>query len=206
MTDSEATLLAAIIAAVVAGGGLVWSIISFVLVRRAQRATDAREQWAQRFEQAHALALSADAREARTGRMLIEALTKEQWVTDEDRATAVSVLSALSHPDSATENVRASILGDIANREVAAVLAEAPVGPKGRFEIVAERGGGYRWRLRAANDEVLAVSEPAPTKAAALRALEQARRYLGGETIAVSERLIPGDQLPSTDRTQNDDR
>jgi uncharacterized protein YegP (UPF0339 family) len=188
MTDSEATLLAAIIAAVVAGGGLVWSIISFVLVRRAQRATDAREQWAQRFEQAHALALSTDAREARTGLMLIEALTKEQWVTDEDRATAVSVLSALSHTDTATAGVRAGILGDIANRDVAAVLAEASVGPKGRFEVFADAGGGYRWRLKAANGEVLAVGEPAQTKAAALRSLEQARRHLGGgETVTVAE-------------------
>ncbi|KJQ52510.1 YegP family protein [Microbacterium sp. SA39] len=188
MTHSEATLLAAIIAAVVAGGGLIWSIISFVLVRRAQRATDAREQWAQRFEQAHALALSADAREARTGLMLIEALTKEQWVTDEDRATAVSVLSALSHTDAATAGVRAGILGDIANRDIAAVLAEAPVGPKGRFEVFADVVGGYCWRLRAANGEVLAVGEPAQTKAAALRSLEQARRHLGGgETVTVSD-------------------
>lgn len=188
MTDSEATLLAAVIAAVVAGGGLVWSIVSFVLVRRAQRATDAREQWAQRFEQAHALALSADEREARTGLMLIEALTKERWVTDEDRATAVSVLSALSHSDTATAAVRASILGDIANREVAAQLAEAPTGPKGRFEISHDATGEYRWRLTAANGEVLAVGESASTKAAALRSLDQARRHLGGgETVVVPE-------------------
>lgn len=186
VTDSEATLLAAIIAAVVAGGGLIWSIISFVLVRRAQRATDAREQWSQRFEQAHALALSADAREARTGLMLIEALTKERWVTDEDRATAVSVLSSLAHADSATAIVRASILGDIGNRDVAAQLAEAPIGPKGRFEISSDLSGEYRWRLRAPSGEVLAVSDAVPSKTAALRSLEQARRELGGgETVIV---------------------
>lgn len=188
MTDSEATLLAAVIAAVVAGGGLVWSIISFLLMRRAQRATDAREQWSQRFEQAHALALSADAREARTGLMLIEALTKERWVTDEDRATAVSVLSSLSPADGdAATRLRTSILGDIGNRDVAAELAQASTGPKGRFELHAE-AGGYRWRLRSANGEVLAMSDTAASKAAALRSLEQARRDLGGgETVIVEE-------------------
>jgi uncharacterized protein YegP (UPF0339 family) len=189
VTDSEATLLAAVIAAVVAGGGLVWSVISFFLVRRAQRETDAREQWSQRFEQAHALALSADAREARTGLKLIEALTKERWVTDEDRATAVSVLSSLSPAaDSATGRLRASILGDIANREVATELAQVSAGPKGRFELSPDRAGEYRWRLRAANGDVLASSEGFPTKAAALRSLEQARRDLGGgETVIVEE-------------------
>lgn len=188
MTDSEATLIAAVIAAVVAGGGLVWSVIAFLLTRRNQQATDARAQWSQRFEQAYALALSTDAREARTGLMLIEALTKEQWVTDEDRATAVSILSSLSPGADAdtAERLRTSILGDIGNREVAAELAQTSDGPRGRFEISQDAAGAYRWRLRAASGEIVATGEGASSRVEALRSLEQARRALGGGT-AVDE-------------------
>lgn len=189
MTDSDATLLAAIIAAIVAGGGLVWSIIGFAITRRSQRATDARAQWSQRFEQAHTLALSADEREARTGLMLIEALTKEHWVTDEDRATAVSVLASLAPTHGAeSDRVRAGILADMGNRQIAAELAEVSPGPKGRFEISRDDDGAHRWRLRSPDGEVLAVSEAASTRTAALRSLEQARRALGGGgAVAIPE-------------------
>ncbi len=189
MTDSEATLIAAVIAAVVAGGGLVWSVIAFLITRRSQQATDARAQWSQRFEQAYALALSVDAREARTGVMLIEALTKEQWVTDEDRATAVSVLSSLSPgaDADAAERVRTSILGDIANREVAAELAQASGGPRGRFEITQDAEGAYVWRLRSAGGEIVATGQAALSRTEALRSLEDARRALGGDDIRLSD-------------------
>lgn len=189
MTDSEATLIAAVIAAVVAGAGLAWSIVAFFLTRRSQRATDARAQWTQRFEQAHALALSTDAREARTGLMLIAALTKEEWVTDEDRATAVSVLSSLSAAEGTpAEHLRTSILADIRDRDVAAELAQAPTGQKGRFELFRDGTGGHRWRLRSGSGEVLATSDASSTREAALRSLQQARRTLGGgEAIPVEQ-------------------
>lgn len=189
MTDSTATLLAAVIAAAVASAGLAWSIVAFVLTRRSQRATDARAQWTQRFERAHALALSTDEREARTGLLLIAALTEEDWVTDEDRATAVSVLAALSPIEGTpAERLRTRILADIGDRDVAAELAQAPTGPKGRFELFRDGTGGHRWRLRSANGEILATSDASSTGEAALRSLQQARRTLGGgETIAVEQ-------------------
>lgn len=71
-----------------------------MLTRRTQRATDARQEWSRRFEHAHALAFSSDLKEAASGLKLIEALSRERWVTDEDRATAVSILSSLISPES----------------------------------------------------------------------------------------------------------
>lgn len=39
------------------------------------------------------------------------------------------------------------------------------------FEIVSARGGGYFWRIRAANHEILAHSEVLTTKAACTNAI-----------------------------------
>lgn len=152
MADSTATLIAAIIAASVGGLGLLWSVVSFLLTRNAQRSSDARAEWSRRFEHAHALALSSDARESASGLKLIEALSRERWATDEDRAHAISILSSLSYATEApVAELRASILGAVRNPAVAAELERVPPGPKGRFELYADSAGAYRWRLKDAN-------------------------------------------------------
>lgn len=179
MTSAEATLLAAIIAASVAGAGLVWTVISFLLLRHSQRATDAREQWSHRFEQAHALALSADAREAETGLLLIEKLSKDTWVTDEDRATAITVLTSLApKKESDAARVRESILVSMNDQAVASELAAARAGAKARFEVYVDRSGGHRWRLQLADGQVAGTSESFPSRTAALRNLEAVRQQL----------------------------
>lgn len=184
MTSAEATYLAALIAAGIAAAGLLWSVASFALLRRSQRATDAREQWSRRFEQAQALAFSADAREARTGILLIERLTKDPWVTDEDRATAVSVLTSLAPADvTPAARVRTEILGSISDPAVALELSRAAPGPRGRFEVYQDSAGGYRWRLKFTNGEVGATSESYTSRRSVLAAIESVRRHLanGGE-------------------------
>lgn len=180
MDETTATLIAAIIAAAIAALGLAWSVVSFFITRRAQQADAARQEWARRYEQALAQALSTDARESAAGLILIEKLSKAEWATDEDRATAASVLSSLSPtPDDEAAQIRAAVVSDITDRSVAEQLANAPVGPRGRFEVYRDRAGAYRWRLLAGNGEVLAVSEGHVAKDAALRSIDVARRTLG---------------------------
>ncbi|WP_285362999.1 DUF1508 domain-containing protein [Microbacterium sp. LMC-P-041] len=182
MTDSGATLLAAIIAAGVAGVGLIWSVVSFMLTRRTQRATDARQEWSRRFEHAHELAFSSDLKEAASGLRLIEALARERWVTDEDRATAVSILSSLTGvAEAPAAQLRATILAEVRNPAVAAALGRVEPGPKGRFEVYRDASGDYRWRLKSAGGHHLAVSEGHSSEAAAMSSLELARRELGSE-------------------------
>ncbi|MBO0980333.1 DUF1508 domain-containing protein [Microbacterium sp. SD291] len=181
MTDSAATLIAAVIAAGVAGLGLVWSIVSFLMMRHSQRAAEARQEWARRYQQALAQALSADAREAAAGLVLIGTLSRAEWATDEDRATAASVLASLSPaPGSTASEVRSTVIGGIGDRDVASELEHASSGPKGRFEVYRDGAGAHRWRLTAADGEVLAESGGHPTENAALQALQLVRRELGG--------------------------
>ena len=183
MTSTTATFLAAIIAAGVAGLGLIWSVISFILTKRTLRAKDARQEWSRRFEHAHALALSTDPQEVRSGLKLIAALASERWITDEDRATAISILSSLTHATQApAAELRAAILADVADPTVAAELNKATPGARGRFELYSDKSGQYRWRLKSTNGQFLAVSEGYPSKKAALSSLELARRELGGDS------------------------
>lgn len=181
MDETAATLVAAVIAAGVAGLGLAWSVISFLITRHAQQADSARQEWARRYEQALAQALSADAREATAGLVLIEKLSKADWATDEDRATAASVLASLAPaPGEPAADIRATVVGDITDPKVASELARASSGPRGRFELYKDRAGEYRWRLVGGNGEILAVSEGHTSKEAALRSIDVARRTLGG--------------------------
>lgn len=180
MDESTATLAAAVIAASVAAVGLAWSVISFFITRRAQRSDSARQEWARRYEQALAQALSTDAREAAAGLLLIEKLSKAEWATDEDRATAASVLTSLSPAsDEETAHLRATIIDDISDRAVADQLRNVSAGPRGRFELYQDRAGDYRWRLKAGNGQILAVSEGHSSKDGALRSIDMARRTLG---------------------------
>lgn len=179
MDETSATLVAAVIAASVAVVGLAWSVVSFFITRHSQRADAARQEWARRYEQALAQALSTDTREAAAGLVLIEKLSKAKWATDEDRATAASVLASLSpSTDEPAARLRTAVVNDISDRTVADQLAKASAGPRGRFELYRDRAGEYRWRLTAASGEILAVSEGHASKAAALRSIDVARRTL----------------------------
>lgn len=157
LTGPDATLAAAIVAAIVASVGLLWSVVSFFITRSLTKTTTARSEWRSRFENAHALALSADPNEARTGALLMKSLSTEKWVTDADRATTASVLLALPAGVSEPEKVR-EVLATMQDRKVAAVLASVRPGPKGRFEIYTDKAGAWRWRMKAENGDLIAVA------------------------------------------------
>lgn len=157
MTGAEATLNAAVVAAIVASVGLVWAVVSFFITRHTTNTTSARSEWRSRFEQAQALARSADVDEAKTGALLLKSLSTEKWVTDTDRATTVSVLLSLPESDSEPEKVR-EVLASITNRVVADTLAQVRPGPKGEFEVFQSTNGEWHWRLKARNGEIIAMS------------------------------------------------
>lgn len=46
----------------------------------------------------------------------------------------------------------------------------------GKFELFTDSSGGYRFRLKAGNGEVIATSESYTTKAAALNGVDSVRR------------------------------
>lgn len=157
MTGPEATLVAAVVAAFVASVGLAWSVVSFFISRHLTKTTSARSEWRSRFEQAHALALSTDAAEARTGALLLKSLSAEKWVTDADRATAASVLLSLPDEVSRPAEVR-EVLATVKDQTIANSMSRVQPGPKNRFEVYEDKSGEFRWRVFAPNGEVIAVS------------------------------------------------
>lgn len=176
MTASEATLLAAIIAAAVASAGLLWSVASFLISNHNAKTASARSQWQSRFESAHRLALSEDPKQAQAGALLMKSLSEEKWVTDTDRATTASVLLSLPEEESEPEKVR-EVLSAMQSKTVAAALAKVPPGPKGRFEVWRDEAGQYQWRLISGAGEELALSPTGyATTNDALRAVKQFRR------------------------------
>ena len=52
-----------------------------------------------------------------------------------------------------------------------------------KFEVYVDNSVRYRWRLRAANGETVAASEPYATRAAALKAVERVRRTAQGADV-----------------------
>ncbi len=46
----------------------------------------------------------------------------------------------------------------------------------GKFELYSDRSGGYRFRLKAGNGEVIATSESYTTKAAAQNGVDSVKR------------------------------
>ncbi len=54
----------------------------------------------------------------------------------------------------------------------------------GRFELYTDRSGGYRFRLKAGNGEVIATSESYRTKAAALNGIDSIRRNAPDAEVA----------------------
>lgn len=157
MTAPESTLVAAIVAASVASLGLLWSIGSFFISRHLTKTTAARSEWRSQFEQAHALALSTDPNQARTGALWMKSLSTAKWVTDADRTLTATVLLALPPGVSAPTEVN-EVLSSIRNKSVASALARVSPGPKGRFELWTDANGRWRWRAKAGNGEVIAVS------------------------------------------------
>ena len=189
MAQSDATLLAAIIAAAIAGLGLAWSLISYFLTRRDLRTESARDQWQRRFQKAHDLAMSSDMREAESGKLLMQSLAQEKWITDEDKATAVSILLSLegessNQTDQLFRSVRTNLLSTMSDRKAAAELARSKPGPRGRYELYLDRGQKYRWRLKAGNGNVIALgSEGYPTRDGAINAINLLRKGFGDEPI-----------------------
>ncbi|MGK3949924.1 YegP family protein [Microbacterium sp. K2] len=175
MTDAQATLVAAQIAAIVASGGLIWSVASFFITGHQTKVTAARVNWQSRFEKAYALALSTDNAQARTGALLLKSLATEKWVTDEDRATAASVMRSLPAEVIPPQQTQ-SIVATITNKDLAASVTGTAPGLKGRYELYEDSDGLHRWRRIASNGELLALSARGyPTKNAALEALGRTR-------------------------------
>ena len=58
----------------------------------------------------------------------------------------------------------------------------------GKFEVYADAGGKFRWRLRAGNNEIVASSgESFSSKQAAINGCEATQRAASGATIDVKE-------------------
>jgi uncharacterized protein YegP (UPF0339 family) len=53
----------------------------------------------------------------------------------------------------------------------------------GKFEVYADRAGKFRFRLKAANGEVVATGEAYETKAAAKKGCEAVQRAADGATV-----------------------
>ena len=53
----------------------------------------------------------------------------------------------------------------------------------GRFELYTDRGGKYRFRLKASNGQVIAVGEAYETKRSALNGIASVQRNAPGATI-----------------------
>ncbi|MFJ4263127.1 YegP family protein [Paenarthrobacter nicotinovorans] len=57
----------------------------------------------------------------------------------------------------------------------------------GKFEIYKDSSGGYRFRLKAANGEVIATGESYTTKAAAKKGIESVKTNAGSVVVDLTE-------------------
>ncbi|TFC53148.1 DUF1508 domain-containing protein [Cryobacterium sp. TMT1-21] len=57
----------------------------------------------------------------------------------------------------------------------------------GKYEVFAERTGGYGFRLKANNGEVIASSENFKTKAEALKGIESLRSHAKSHVVDLTE-------------------
>jgi uncharacterized protein YegP (UPF0339 family) len=53
----------------------------------------------------------------------------------------------------------------------------------GKFEVYEDKGGKFRWRLKAANGQIVASGEAYETKAAAKDGVESVKRAAEGATV-----------------------
>nr|WP_217500762.1 YegP family protein [Arthrobacter sp. C9C5] len=61
----------------------------------------------------------------------------------------------------------------------------APVA--GKFEVYKDKSGGYRFRLKAGNGEVIASSESYKSKASALNGVESVKKNADAAVVDVTE-------------------
>jgi uncharacterized protein YegP (UPF0339 family) len=57
----------------------------------------------------------------------------------------------------------------------------------GKFEVYKDKSGGYRFRLKAGNGEVIATSESYKSKASALTGVESVKKNAGGAIVDMTE-------------------
>lgn len=57
----------------------------------------------------------------------------------------------------------------------------------GKYEVYKDGSGGYRFRLKAANGEVVASSESYKTKASALGGIESVKKNADSRTVDLTE-------------------
>ena len=57
----------------------------------------------------------------------------------------------------------------------------------GKFEVYKDRGGKFRFRLKASNGQVVATGEAYETKASALKGCESVQKAAQGATIVETE-------------------
>lgn len=57
----------------------------------------------------------------------------------------------------------------------------------GKFEVYKDKSGGYRFRLKAGNGEVIASSESYKTKASAMNGVESVKKNAGGDVVDLTE-------------------
>lgn len=57
----------------------------------------------------------------------------------------------------------------------------------GKYEVHKDKYGGFRFRLKAANGEVIASSESYKTKAGAMNGVESVKKNAGSDVVDLTE-------------------
>ncbi|WP_454812909.1 YegP family protein [Paenarthrobacter nitroguajacolicus] len=57
----------------------------------------------------------------------------------------------------------------------------------GKFEVYKDKSGGFRFRLKAGNGEVIASSESYTTKAAALNGITSVKNNAGSDVVDLTD-------------------
>ncbi|MDJ0324959.1 DUF1508 domain-containing protein [Cryobacterium sp. PH31-AA6] len=57
----------------------------------------------------------------------------------------------------------------------------------GKYEVYVDRSGGYQFRLKANNGEVIATSESYMTKAAAIKGIESLKSHVKSHVVDLTE-------------------
>lgn len=57
----------------------------------------------------------------------------------------------------------------------------------GKYEVYADKSGGFQFRLKANNGEVIATSDSYKTKAAALKGIESVKSHAKSHVVDLTE-------------------
>ncbi|BCW67309.1 hypothetical protein NicSoilB4_20720 [Arthrobacter sp. NicSoilB4] len=57
----------------------------------------------------------------------------------------------------------------------------------GKFEVYKDKSGGFRFRLKAANGEVIASSQSYKSKASAMGGVESVKKNAAGDVVDLTE-------------------